>query len=89
MIEEIRGIGGPNHPKGIYGKKAEKFKRRLKLERESLEISGKAFVQSVLKKSREVPEIRQKLVEQLKRAIESGDYVVDVKNMARRMLGGE
>ncbi len=89
MIDKIRGIGGPDPLKGIYDKKAEKLKRKVKVEGESLELSGKNFLESVLEKSKEIPEVREELVEQLKKAIESGDYVVDIKNIVRRMLGGE
>jgi len=89
MIDKIGGVGGPDPLKGIYDKKAEKLKKKVKVSGESLELSGKGFLESVLEKSKEIPEVRQELVEQLKKAVESGDYVVDIKNIARRMLGGE
>ncbi|MCD6450032.1 MAG: flagellar biosynthesis anti-sigma factor FlgM [Thermotogaceae bacterium] len=89
MIDKIKGVGGPDPLKGVYDKKVEKYKGKSKVERESLELSGKGFLESVLEKSEEIPEVRQELVEQLKKAIESGNYVVDVKNIVKRMLGGE
>jgi len=86
MVERVGGVGGlgPIREIGDKQKKVEKSK-----ERERAEISSaKAEVEKVLEEAKRVSDVREKLVEEIRRAIESGDYVVDVEKIARKLLGG-
>ncbi len=88
MIEKIRGVGGPQSIKGVQGKKAEKSKGK-KVEGESLNTEGRDFLNKIMEEARQIPDIREKLVEEMKRAVASGTYTVKLDEIVKRMLGGE
>ena len=85
MIERIDGIGGLHPVKGPQREKVEKSSGKIE-ERKEVQISGKAA--ELLEKAREVPEIREKLVQELREALEKGMYRIDVDSIARKMMEG-
>jgi negative regulator of flagellin synthesis FlgM len=88
MVEKIGGVGGlgPIREIGESQKKVEKSKGKKELEKLSPSIKGE--VEKVLEEAKKLPDIRQELVEDIKKAIESGDYVIDVGNIAKKLLKG-
>ncbi len=89
MIEKIRGIGGPEPiKKGELEKKAEKYKRES-LKGESVEKSSTPLVEKAMEYVKRVEDVREELVEEIKRAMEAGKYIVDIEKVAKRMLGGK
>jgi negative regulator of flagellin synthesis FlgM len=88
MVEKIGGVGGlgPIREIGESQKKVEKSKGKKELEK--LSPSTRGEVEKVLEEAKKLPDIRQELVEDIKKAIESGNYVIDVENIARKLLKG-
>jgi len=87
MIDKIRGVGGPQPLKGLEGKREEKSKGK-KVEGEKLSTESRPFIDRVMEEARKLEDIRQELVVQLREAIKSGDYVVKVEEIVKKLLGG-
>lgn len=55
---------------------------------DSMSISNKAKqISGIEKKLAEIPDVRQDKVDSLKNAIQNGEYKVDSKALARKLLG--
>lgn len=68
--------------------KINKDSREGKVEKDSsVEIGGKVELISILKKAKEIPEVREELVMKLKESIENGTYQIDPEKIARKILG--
>ncbi|MDI3473372.1 MAG: negative regulator of flagellin synthesis FlgM [Thermotogaceae bacterium] len=78
---------------GITGAKEGKINkesRNSRVEKDSsVEITGKVKLISILKKAKEIPEVREELVMKLKESIENGTYQIDPEKIARKILGEE
>ena len=79
MIEKIEGPGGVNPLKGPQSTNIEKLKGKT-VKKDEL------ILKDMLEASKNSPDIREKLVEELRKAIEGGTYVVNVENIARKIL---
>ncbi len=88
MVERIGGVGGlgPIREIGEKQKKVEKSKGEIK--KEELSSTSKSEVEKVMEEARKIPDVRRELVEEIKKAIESGNYVIDAENIAKKLLGG-
>ncbi len=88
MVERIGGVGGlgPIRDIGEKQKKVEKSKGEIR--KEKLSSTSKGEVEKVMEEARRIPDVRRELVEEIKKAIESGNYVIDVENIAKKLLGG-
>jgi len=86
VIEKIEGSGGVNPLKGPQGTNIEKLKGK-KVKKDELILEDSIQLKDMLEISKNSPEIREKLVEELKKAIEGGTYIVNVENIARKILG--
>ena len=88
MVERVGGVGGlgPIRDIGEKQKKVEKSNR--KVQKEGLSSSVKEEVGKVMKEAQQVPDVRRELVEEIKKAIESGNYIIDAENIAKKLLGG-
>ncbi len=87
MIERIDGIGGIQPIKGPQGEKVEKSKGKIK-DSEKVETKYAKEIASFMERIKEEPEVREKLVEELKELIDKGLYKIDVDAIARRILEG-
>ncbi|HEW92398.1 MAG TPA: flagellar biosynthesis anti-sigma factor FlgM [Thermotogaceae bacterium] len=79
---------------GITGAKKGKINKETQNNKignvsESIDISGKVEILNILKKTKELPEIREKLVMQLKESIENGTYQIDPGRIARKIFEEE
>ena len=88
MIDKVGGAGGlgPIREIGDKQKKVEKSKGKEKVD--PLVPSKKVEVERVLEEAKKVPDIREELVQEIKKAIESGNYVVNVEEVAKKLLRG-
>ncbi len=88
MVERVGGVGGPNPMRdvGEKQKKIEKSKREIQKEELSSTIKGE--VEKILEESGKVPDVREELVQEIRKAVESGNYIVDVENIAKKLLRG-
>ncbi len=88
MVERVGGVGGlgPIREIGEKQKKVEKSNR--KVEKEELSSTAKGEVERVMEEVRKVPDVRRELIEEIKKAIESGNYIIDAENIAKKLLGG-
>lgn len=83
-MQEINGVGRPYQiqqpiPPG-------KTERKPRGESESLQIGEQLNISELLKEAKQSPEVREKLVEQLKAAIEQGVYTVDPERIAKHIM---
>ena len=85
MIERIEGPGGVNPLKGPQSANVEKLKGKA-VKKDELILEGSVQLKDMLEASKNSPDVREKLVEELRKAIEGGTYVVNVENIARRIL---
>ncbi|MHC1568348.1 MAG: flagellar biosynthesis anti-sigma factor FlgM [Candidatus Syntropharchaeia archaeon] len=85
MIERIEGPGGANPLKGPQSANVEKLKGKA-VKKDELILEGSVQLKDMLEASKNSPDVREKLVEELRKAIEGGTYVVNVENIARRIL---
>ena len=87
MIDRIEGVGGTQPIKGPQGGKVEKSKGKAK-EKEEVITEAKDVVSKLIERIRSQPEVREKLVEDLKKALQSGLYSIDPEKIAEKILGG-
>ena len=85
MIERIEGSGGVNPLKGPQSTNVEKLKGKA-VKKDELILEGSVQLKDMLEASKNSPDVREKLVEELRKAIEGGTYVVNVENIARKIL---
>jgi len=85
VIERIEGPGGVNPLKGPQSTNVEKLKGKA-VKKDELILEGSVQLKDMLEASKNSPDVREKLVEELRKAIEGGTYVVNVENIARKIL---
>jgi negative regulator of flagellin synthesis FlgM len=83
-MQEINGVGRPFQIQ--QPAPPEKTERKPRVEGESLKVGEKLNIAELLKEAKESPEVREKLVEQLKNAIEQGVYTIDPERIARHIM---
>ncbi|HBT39692.1 MAG: Putative anti-sigma-28 factor, FlgM [Thermotoga sp. 50_1627] len=83
-MQEINGVGRPSQIQ--QPAPPEKTERKPRTEGESLKVEEKLNVVELLKEAKETPEVREKLVEQLKNAIEQGIYTIDPERIAKHIM---
>ena len=88
MVERVGGVGGLGPIRDIGDRQRKVEKSKGKVEGEKLSPTVKGEVERILDEASKVPDIRQELVEEIRKAIESGNYVVDVERIAKKLLGG-
>ncbi len=88
MIDKIGGVGGLGPIRDLGDKQKRVEKSKGKLEGESLKAEHASAVRDLVEEVKRVNDVRAELVEEIKKAIESGKYVVNVENIARKLLGG-
>ncbi|HBF11706.1 MULTISPECIES: flagellar biosynthesis anti-sigma factor FlgM [Thermotoga] len=86
----IDGVNGPrevNPLEGIKGPSVEKSKEKKKSEQgDRIELRHTWSVEELTKEAKNISSIREELVEELRKAIESGNYFVDTERLARKIL---
>ncbi len=83
-MQEINGVGRPYQiQQPITPGKTE---RKPRGESESLQIGEQLNISELLKEAKQSPEVREKLVEQLRAAIEQGIYTVDPERIAKHIM---
>lgn len=83
-MQEINGVGRPfqiHQP--VPGEKTE---RKSRTEGESVRVGEKLNISELLREAKESPEVREKLVEQLRAAIEQGIYTIDPERIAKHIM---
>lgn len=83
-MQEINGVGRPfqiHQPVPT-----EKTERKPRAEGESLSVGEKLNISELLREAKESPEVREKLVEQLRAAIEQGIYTIDPERIAKHIM---
>ncbi len=85
MIEKIEGPGGVNPLKGPQSTNVEKLKGKV-TKKDELILEGSIQLKDMIEAAKSSPDVREKLVEELKKAIEGGTYAVNVENIARKIL---
>ncbi|AJC74104.1 anti-sigma-28 factor FlgM [Pseudothermotoga hypogea DSM 11164 = NBRC 106472] len=83
-MQEINGVGRPFQIQ--QPAPPEKTERKPRTEGESLNVGEKTNIVELLKEAKETPEVREKLVEQLKIAIEQGTYTIDPGRIAKHIM---
>jgi len=84
---EIKKIGGYGYIQGINSKNAEKINRK-KNDKDKVDFSATLEIKKLLYESKNIPEVREKLVNELKQAIENGTFKIDPEKIAKAILGG-
>ncbi|MBB6062529.1 negative regulator of flagellin synthesis FlgM [Thermosipho japonicus] len=84
---EIKKIGGYGYIQGINSKNAEKVNRG-KNGKDKVDFSATLEIKKLFYESKNIPEVREKLVNELKQAIENGTFKIDPEKIARSILGG-
>ncbi len=86
----VDGVGGPGEVRrieGIQNPFVEKSKGKERKEKEDqVEIKHASLVSDLIEEAKKIPSVREELVEDLRKAIESGNYFVDVEKLARKLL---
>lgn len=62
---------------------------KIQEETENVHISGKVEMLNLLKKAKDIPEVREELVAKLKKSIESGIYKVNPERIAKKIFEEE
>ncbi len=83
-VQEINGVGRPFQIHQPVP--AEKTERKPRVEGESLSVGEKLNISELLREAKESPEVREKLVEQLRAAIEQGIYTIDPERIAKHIM---
>ncbi|MGB9789956.1 MAG: flagellar biosynthesis anti-sigma factor FlgM [Thermotoga caldifontis] len=83
-MQEINGVGRPFQIHQPVP--AEKTERKPRVEGESLSVGEKLNISELLREAKESPEVREKLVEQLRAAIEQGIYTIDPERIAKHIM---
>lgn len=85
-MQEINRIGGPLQPQ--KAENVEKVEKKAKIKQsalgESIDIS--LNIAEMIKTAKESPEIREQLVNEIKKAVEQNIYNIDVNRIARHLL---
>jgi negative regulator of flagellin synthesis FlgM len=85
-VQEINRIGGPLQPQ--KAENVEKVEKKAKIKQsapgESIDIS--LNIAEMIKTAKESPEIREQLVNEIKKAVEQNIYNIDVNRIARHLL---
>ena len=87
MVDRIEGVGGLQPIKGPKGERVEKSKGKVE-KSDEIRTESKAVLDDLMERIKNEPEVREKLVEELKRALENGLYRIDPDEIAKRMLEG-
>ncbi|ABR30196.1 flagellar biosynthesis anti-sigma factor FlgM [Thermosipho melanesiensis] len=82
---DIKKIGGYGYIQGINKKHIEKINRK---DFKASDFSSSLEIKKLLKDAKEIPEVRQELVDKLKDAIKNGTFKVDPEKIAKSILGG-
>ncbi|HCF37881.1 MAG TPA: flagellar biosynthesis anti-sigma factor FlgM [Thermosipho africanus] len=82
---EIKKIGGYGYIQGINSKNAEKINRK-KNGKDKVDFSATLEIKKLLYESKNIPEVREKLVNELKQAIENGTFKIDPEKIAKAIL---
>jgi len=82
-IGDIRNLlGVSNTEKGRINKgQGGKVQRKV----ENVDISGKVEILNLLRRAKDIPEIREELVARLRESIENGTYKVDPEKIAKKI----
>ncbi len=87
MIDRIEGVGGLQPIKGPQGEKVEKSKGRSD-EKDEVVTEAREMIAKLIEDIRNQPEVREALVEELKKALENGLYNVNPDVIAGKILEG-
>lgn len=85
---EIKKIGNYSNIQGITNIKAEKISRKGEKKKNTVEFKGASEIKKLLNSAKEISEVREKLVNELKTAIENGTFKIDYEKIAKSILGG-
>ncbi|MEN3007850.1 flagellar biosynthesis anti-sigma factor FlgM [Pseudothermotoga sp.] len=83
-MQEINGVGKPyqiQQPTPLN-----RTEKKPRNESESLQIGERLNIPELLREAKQSPEVREKLVEQLRAAIEQGVYTVDPERIAKHIM---
>ncbi|AIY86419.1 MULTISPECIES: flagellar biosynthesis anti-sigma factor FlgM [unclassified Thermotoga] len=87
MIDRINGPGDTNPIEGIKKPSVEKSKEKRKKEStDNVELRHVEDVRKFAEEAKNISTVREQLVEELKKAIESGNYFIDTERLARKIL---
>lgn len=83
-MQEINGVGRPYQIQ--QPPSPEKTERKPRAEGESLRVGETLNITELLREAKESEEVREKLVEQLRSAIEQGVYTIDPERIAKHIM---
>lgn len=87
MIDGVNGPREVNPLEGIKRPSAEKSKEKKKSELgDRVEFRYVQNVGELSKEAKSISSVREELVEELKKAIESGNYFIDTERLAQKIL---
>ncbi|ONN27657.1 flagellar biosynthesis anti-sigma factor FlgM [Thermosipho affectus] len=82
---DIKKIGGYGYIQGIKREHIEKINRE---KFKQSDFSSALEIKKLLEDSKKLPEVREKLVLELKEAIKNGTFKIDAEKIAKSILGG-
>ncbi len=91
MIDRINNTNNINNIRNqnlIQGKTKKNTEKLNEKEKEVIILSGGKKFAELLEEAKNVPEVRNELINELKNAIENGTFKVDPKNIAKKILEG-